>query len=227
MNGSHLTHKSIGAVACRRRDDCCPWTGRVTSPAALVFPFRPGLIPVPAPKLPLEDMDRRHYGLTPATAAYYHQCARVCLDRHHQPPTEFHVEDEAGALPVEVAWAPTSSRERAAQANRDDATRDAGYLCVLAATELRDSLYAISRVQVGGRADYYVAPAGAPVDDLEQSLRLEVSGVDAGDRGAVARRLTEKIDQVTSVGNLPAMAGVIGFAAKTIMLRHLTDGDQS
>jgi hypothetical protein len=168
-------------------------------------------------------MAARHHGLTPEVAAYYHQAARVCLDRHHAAPVDFQIEDERGVLPVEVAWLRTDERDRDAHANRDDATRDGGYLCVLAATELRDGLYAMRRVQVGGRADYYIAPASTPRDDLESFQRLEVSGVDLGDRLAVARRLTAKVAQVSSAGNLPAMAGVIGFAAAIIMLHHLRE----
>jgi hypothetical protein len=169
-------------------------------------------------------MADRHHGLTHAVAEFYHEAARVCLDRHHTAPTEFSIEDERGSAPVEVAWSATSDRERDAHANRDDATEVGGYICVLAATELRDGLTAMRRVQVGGRADYYVAAPGAPRDDLEAFRRLEVSGVDAGDRHAVAQRLTAKVAQVTSAGDLPAMAGVIGFAAGVIMLRHLEDG---
>lgn len=173
------------------------------------------------PALPLDGMEARHHGLTPEVAACYHQAARVCLDRHHAAPADFHIEDERGVLLVEVAWSQTDDRERDAWANRDDATRDGGYLCVLAATEVRDGLYAMRRVQVGGRADYYIAPPGTPRDDLEAFQRLEVSGVDNGDRLAVARRMTTKVAQVTSAGNLPAMAGVVGFAAAVIMLRHV------
>lgn len=178
------------------------------------------------PALPLDGMAARHHGLTPEVAAYFHQAARVCLDRHHTAPTDFHIEDERGAVFVEVAWACTDDRERDAHANRDDATRDGGYLCVLAATEVRDGLYAMRRVQVGGRADYYIAPAGTPRDDLEAFKRLEVSGVDAGDRLAVARRMTAKVAQVASGGNLPALAGVVGFAAAVIMLRHVNDSQE-
>jgi hypothetical protein len=177
--------------------------------------------PILPERLPLDDMASRHYGLTSEVAAFYQQAARVCLDRHHTSPVEFEIEDERGRTPVEVDWRESDDRERDAHANRDDATEAGGYICVLAAAELRDGLTAMRRVQVGGRADYYVAPLGASREDLEGFQRLEVSGVDAGDRHAVARRLSTKVAQVTSKGDLPAMAGVIGFAAGVIMLRHL------
>jgi hypothetical protein len=178
---------------------------------------------MPLAQLPLVDMADRHHGLTPQVAAHYYQAARVCLDRHYTSPTEFAIEDEEGTTQVEVVWAVTSDRERDAHANRDDATEAGGYLCVLAAAEVRDGLFAMRRVQVGGHADYYVAPAGTPRDDLEAFHRLEISGVDAGDRQAVARRMTAKVSQVKGVGDFPALAGVIGFAAGVIMLRHVQE----
>lgn len=175
------------------------------------------------PRLPIDNMAERHHGLTHEVASCYHQAARVCLDRHHAAPTSFDVQDEQGSLEVDVHWIASTERERDAHANRDDATEIGGYLCALAATELRDGLYAMRRVQVGGRADYYVAPGGTARDDLESFRRLEVSGVDAGDRQAVARRLTSKVAQVTSRGNLPALASVVGFAARIIMIRHIEE----
>jgi hypothetical protein len=106
-------------------------------------------------------MADRHYGLTPEVAGCYQQAARVCLDRHHAPPTDFQIEDERGALGVWVAWAPAAERERAAGPTR---RRDPRRGIPVRARRDRgaDGLYAMRRVQVGGRADYYVAPEGAP-----------------------------------------------------------------
>lgn len=171
--------------------------------------------------LPLDNMSDRHHGLTSEVAAYYHQAARVCLDRHHSAPTIFELQDERGVMSVEVDWLASTDRERDAHGNRDDATRDGGYICALAAAELRDGFYAMRRVQVGKRADYYVAPTGTSRDDLEAFRRFEIAGVDAGGRTAVARRLTAKVSQVSGNGDFPAMAGVVGFSARLIMLRHV------
>ena len=176
-----------------------------------------------ATTLPLENAHERHYALPLEVAACYHQAARVCLDRHHTSPVEFRIEDDTGSVPVEVKWDTTDARSRAAWANRDDATRDGGYLCVIAAAEVRDDLYAIRRVQVGGRADYYVGPRDTLPDDMESCFRLEISGIDSGYRTAVIRRLGIKVAQVSGGGTFPAMAGVIGFAAGLIVLRWVDD----
>jgi hypothetical protein len=175
------------------------------------------------PVLPIDNMADRHHGLTPEVAGSFHEAARVCLDRHYSPPVVFEIEDEGGSLSVSMEWVPTAQRSKDAWANRDDATRDGGYLCVLAATEIRNGLVALRRVQVGRGADYYIAPTGSDGSDLEHALRLEVSGVDAGDRSAVSRRLTAKVEQVSSVDDFPAMAGVIGFAAGLILLRTVEE----
>lgn len=61
--------------------------------------------------------------------------------------------------------------------------------------------------------------AGATIEDLEDCIRLEVSGVDRGNLRSVYRRLIEKINQVRSgASNLPAMAGVTGFRCRAIVL---------
>jgi len=71
-------------------------------------------------------------------------------------------------------------------------------------------------------ADYYVAPVGASPDDLEDCVRLEISGVDRGGASAVAQRLKAKLEQVAAgKSNLPAMAGVVGFQARIILLSRL------
>ena len=174
-------------------------------------------------RLPLDDMAKRHTGLTPEIAAVYHQAACVCLDRHHTPPTEFNVQKgNRRDLRVRVEWAVTDERARNAWSNSIDATEAAAYAVALAATELMDGLVAIRRAETGTGADYYVGTAGTSADDLEACLRLEVSGVDKGPVSVVAQRLREKLDQ-TRYGNsnLPAMAGVVGFKAKLVMLEHV------
>ena len=51
---------------------------------------------------------------------------------------------------------------------------------------------------------------------------VEVSGVDAGPESTVNRRLKDKLAQAAAgSSNLPAMAGVVGFKAKLIMLADL------
>jgi hypothetical protein len=101
----------------------------------------------------------------------------------------------------------------------DDATRDGAYALTLAAVELSEGLFAIHRAETRTGADYYIAPAGATLDDLEDCLRLEVSGVDRGSRSMVEQRLREKIEQaLAGDSNLPAMAGVVGFRIRVILL---------
>ena len=68
-------------------------------------------------------------------------------------------------------------------------------------------------------ADYYVACPGEAANDLENCLRLEISGVDRGSLATATRRLAQKLDQLArGASNLPAMAGVVGFEARAILL---------
>jgi hypothetical protein len=79
-------------------------------------------------------------------------------------------------------------------------------------------MVAVRRAETGTGADYYVAPIGVAVDDLENCLRLEVSGIDRGDNVAIQQRLRQKLQQATAGNsNLPALASVVGFSAKSVV----------
>ena len=165
-------------------------------------------------------MQQRHTGLTTAIADSYTEAAGVCLDRHHEPPTDFEIETDGSGTTVAVEWRPSDARTRRAWANETDAT-EAG-ACALAAVELVNGLVAVHRAETLTGADYYVARPGDSPADLEDCRRLEVSGVDRGLRGAVEERLRAKLDQVAAGrSNLPALAGIVGFRARLVMLADL------
>ena len=91
-------------------------------------------------------------------------------------------------------------------------------LCDCWSRNLR-GLVAVRRAETGIGADYYVGLGDAGRDDLEDCFRLEVSGVDVGDVGVVSARLRAKVEQARrGASSLPAIAGVIGFAAKFLMI---------
>ena len=176
------------------------------------------------PVLPIHDMDQRHVGLTKPIADSYTEAATVCLDRHHHSPAEFHLHRSGSRSPTTVQWPSTDARARAAWANTTDATEQGAYACALAAIELAAGLVAVRRAETLTGADYYVAPPGNSPDDLEDCLRLEVSGVDHGPEATIERRLREKLDQASAgKSNLPAVAGIVGFKARLIMLADLLD----
>lgn len=175
------------------------------------------------PELPIHQMAQRHDGLTEALAETYTEAAGVCLDRHHRPPTEFdlHRGNDVQMAAV-VKWQQAEERVQRAHGNDIEATEFGACACVLAAVELIDGLVAIGRADTGTGADYYIAPKGTTIEDLgsfDDSVRLEVSGMDRGSESAVDQRLKEKLKQA-SAGNSdsPAMAGVVGFEAKLIKL---------
>ena len=121
-----------------------------------------------------------------------------------------------------VVWQSPDARARGAWANETDATEAGAYACALAAVELTDGLVAVRRAETRTGADYYVAPHGASADDLEDCLRLEVSGVDRGPEHVVRQRLNAKLRQAAAGNsNLPALAGVVGFKARMIVVADL------
>ena len=176
------------------------------------------------PALPIHHMDQRHVGLTKPIADSYTEAATVSLDRHHESPTEFDLDQSGSRSPATVEWPPPDGRARDAWANTTDATEQGAYACALAAVELVSGLVAVRRAETMTGADYYVAPPGNSPEDLENCLRLEVSGVDHGPEATIERRLRVKLDQAAAgKSNLPAVAGVVGFKARLIMLADLLD----
>jgi hypothetical protein len=172
------------------------------------------------PDLPLDNLAERHLGLTPSLAACYLEAARVCLSRHHSPPIEFAYQDETQEASIQVAWLPPDQRELRAWANEIDTTEAGAYACALASVEMMKGLVAVHRAQTETGADYYLAPAGKTLDDLEECFRLEVSGTDLS-RREVRRRLRQKVKQAMAANHpLPAIAIVIGFRTRLVLAQN-------
>jgi hypothetical protein len=93
------------------------------------------------------------------------------------------------------------------------------YGIALAVVEVAEGMFAIRRAETGTGADYYVAPQNTRTDDLEAWFRLEISGVDRGDRLILQQRLNQKVRQaLDGQSNLPALAAVVGFRAKCVAI---------
>lgn len=172
----------------------------------------------------LDAMHERHRALTPPIAGSYREAASVCLSRHHTSPVDITLSDNGKDLLAELAWESPGQRTLDAWANTTDATEAGAYGCVIAGVELLRGQYAVRRAETGTGADYYIGPIGSGSIDLEDCLRLEVSGIGTGDQRDVSKRLLEKVRQARQ-GNssLPAMAGVMGFSAKLLMVRDVRE----
>jgi hypothetical protein len=148
----------------------------------------------------------------------------VCFDRYHLSPTEVVLSDNGTQSRAQITWPKPDGRTMGAWANKNDTTEAGAYACVIAAVEHLRGLLAVHRAETLTGADYYVGPPGSGESDLENCLRLEVSGVDGGSDREVAKRLLAKMGQATrGASNLPALAGVIGFRAKLLMVRDVRD----
>jgi hypothetical protein len=146
------------------------------------------------------------------------------LDRHHQTPVAFAVHDNGTAISAMVEWEKPNDRCKAAYANETDTTEWGAYACALAATDLTRGLVALRRAETKTGADYYLAPPGTSLDDLEECVRLEVSGIDKGTVNDVEVRLLQKVAQARAgESNLPALATVVGFKAQKIAVKDVGD----
>jgi len=171
--------------------------------------------------LPLNNLADRHPGLTSSLADSYLEAACVCLDRHHEPPQDFQLKNQLIEQLARVDWKPPDERCKKAWANENDATRDGAYACALAAIELSLGMVAVKRAETFTGADYYIAPINSQIDDLEDCLRLEISGTNL-DVYEVRRRLKKKVNQAQEGNsNLPALAIVVGFQVKFIFMQSV------
>jgi len=169
-------------------------------------------------------MHARHRGLTQAVAAAYEEAASVCLNRYHASPVEITLSDNGTEMTAELRWVIPDARTIGAWANTTDTTENGAYCCVIAGVELLRSLFAVRRAETRSGADYYIGPAGSGKTDLEDCLRLEVSGVGAGDSQEIHTRLARKVQQaLEGDSSLPALAGVMGFSARLLMVQDVRE----
>jgi hypothetical protein len=174
--------------------------------------------------LSLEDLGERHPGVTKALGDAYAEAAAVCLSQHHRTPIEVMTQYKGIARGCELSWEEPTAAVSRAYSNELDATEQGAYAVSFAAVESLAGLVAVRRAETLTGADYYVAPLGSDPDDMESCLRMEVSGVGAGNETVVRARLRQKLRQ-TEKGrsNLPALAAVIGFRERLIAIAHMGD----
>lgn len=173
--------------------------------------------------LNLASLHERHPGLTASLGGAFTEAASVCLDRHHTSPLQISVAS-CGLLEKKctIEFVKPDKRELNAWANVIDTTEFGAYGVCLAAVEKQEGLVAVRRAETLTGADWYVAPVGTDVEDLESCFRLEVSGVDSGEIAIVKSRLKQKIVQTQrGTCNLPAIASVVGFKALTVMIEKV------
>lgn len=172
-------------------------------------------------ELGIHDLSKRHPGITLGISACYSEAASVCLDRHHESPIDFTVKKDK-ELQATAAWLPPDERTKKSWANTIDTTETGAYCIALAAIEVTEGLVAVARAETHTGADYYLAPKGDSLEDLESTFRLEVSGVDEGGDSIIRTRLKKKLIQAAEgQSSLPAIAAVVGFKACQIMVANV------
>jgi hypothetical protein len=176
------------------------------------------------PNLRLDSLHERHTGLTPSLASTFLEAASVCLNRHHQSPVELEIGRNGARTTHLVEFEKPNARVLNAWANEIDTTEDGAYCVCLAAVEVEENMVAVKRAETLTGADWYVAPIGTTADNLENCFRLEVSGVDTGNRAAIEARLRQKVAQTRrGASNLPAIASVVGFKEKAIAIQKVSE----
>jgi hypothetical protein len=168
------------------------------------------------------DLHTRHPTLTQALGESLSEAAIVCLDRHHEPPVPMGIHCNSKWEVHEVRYSKPDVRTKRAYANETDTTELGAYAVSLAAVETLTGLVAVSRAETLTGADWYLSPGGAELIDLEAQVRIEISGTDRGDSNEIAQRLKKKLSQAAAgLSNLPALASVVGFKAKEVVIADL------
>jgi hypothetical protein len=171
-----------------------------------------------------------HPGLPAGRAMSLCESARVCLHKHHTPPTRLGVEArERGGVGREssehvLAWAEPSQREHNANLNRRDAARDGAYAVALVCLERKLGLVAVGQARDLTGADWIVAPAGqgitedgGPNLDDPTVRRVEVGG--HGTKRPLPYELELKVRQLEAADSgTPGIAVVVGFVAARILM---------
>jgi hypothetical protein len=174
------------------------------------------------PHLRVDGLHERHPGLTQPLADSYAEAASVCWSRHHQPPVTVSLRYGGADQLRIINFVIPDARTRNAHANEIDATELGAYAVALAAVEVIAQLVAVGRAETLTGADWYVAPNGTSLEDLENCIRLEVSGISVGSSADINRRLREKVAQAArGESNLPAIASVVGFKALEVAISPL------
>ena len=169
--------------------------------------------------LPIKNMASRHPGLQSCQEECYVKQATVIMDRYHKPPTEFALRDDDTKITVLVEWEVPDQNIKAAFANLTDAKEEGAYAYALASVELTRGLVAVRRMETLTGGDFYIAPIGTMVDDIENAYKLEVSGTEL-DESEVKSRVRKKMDQARKgTCDLPAIAAVVGFSVKQICIK--------
>ena len=177
-------------------------------------------------KLLIDSLHDRHIGLTPAISETFCEAASVCLNRHHKSPVSMDVQSKNGSNARLVEFNKPDTRILNAWANDIDTTEAGAYGICLAAVEVEEDLVAVRRAETLTGADWYVSPTGSDPEDLENCLRLEVSGTDAGNETEVKYRLLKKVEQTKrGASNLPAIASVVGFKVKKIAIQKVSESE--
>ncbi len=164
--------------------------------------------------LRLRDLKSGAPGLTSGVGEALAQAASVCLeDQGHSSPTPMLISGEVtGSATLE--WDPTSDQIRRCWNNDDEATEyGACAIASLLAPEL-SGLQVVERAKKGTGFDYWLGPTDDSDSLFQSRARLEVSGIRAGAKAAIASRVRKKLRQTERSDSslLPAVVVIVEFS---------------
>lgn len=163
----------------------------------------------------LQDLGIGFPGNTPAQGMAMAEAASLCLENQkHTSPSILKVID-AKEVDVELAWNAVGQQIRQGHNDLQDATRDGAYGVAFLVMKHFKNMIPILQSRKGTGFDYFVSEAKpTSLSAIERTARLEVSGVLAGGRTGLNKRVREKEDQtkVSDDMGIPAIIVVVEFS---------------
>lgn len=147
--------------------------------------------------------------MDPAALAVLRSAACVMFERFHGSPEAGTIAQGERLRVANFVWRAPDAAAQATHRNSDDATRDGAYAVAFAAMRQLGPFVFVHRAERKTGADFMLVREG---EENGAYIKLEVSGIGKGTSAAVARRLREKVQQVTRPGTgEPVLAVVVRF----------------
>lgn len=173
--------------------------------------------PKMADTLDLDSLKVGLVGLSPVVGAFYAEAASVCLQQQdHQPGVEMQVDGDCKHR-IGVTWSDPgdSNQQRRAWNDEAVATENGAYGIAALLIDRLTEYTIVERSRKGTGFDFWLGKKGASTLLLQDTARMEVSGVRQASSGTVRSRIRRKLDQMTPTDStaLPGVAVVVEFGS--------------
>jgi hypothetical protein len=170
----------------------------------------------PDDSLLLHSLAEGRVGITPPWGASIAEAAIVCFeDQNHAPGAMLIVSGHAEKS-YSVLWEDGNDQIRRCWNDAQVTTEHGAYAVAVLIAESITGLTVTERSDKGTHIDFWLGVEDENMPPFVNQARLEVSGIRCGDRGAIARRMKEKLARLEGSSNpLSPYVIVVEFGTPT------------